>query len=147
MLQQAQPGLRILELGRQKRVLSEVGHRALDFAAVRAIGEHYGVDAVFAGDLEVSEAKPSLNMGQAFTSFNARADVSGQLAARLFETRSGATLWSRSSTATANVAHLGVPNGGMPSFGASDPSKVYGGLVRQLVSHLRHDFYPRWVRQ
>jgi hypothetical protein len=147
MLQSAQPGARILELGSEHRVLSEVGHGQLDFEAVRALGSRFEVDALFWGDLEIGTAQPSVRFGEAFTSANARADVSGQLATKLLETRSGATVWSRSSSASANVARIGVSDAGLPSFGVTDPARAYEGLVHQLVANLGGDFHPRWEKR
>jgi hypothetical protein len=144
MLQAAQPGARILELGDERRVLSKLGHDELDFEAVRAMGERYRVDAVFTGQLELGEVKPKIRFGQALATLRARADVTGQLSARLLETQAGALVWSRSSTAKANVASLGVPTAGLPSFGAQDPSDTHAGLIQQLVGELRYDFYPTW---
>ena len=146
MLQSAQPGVPILELGAAPRVLAEVGRAELDFEAGRAIGERFRVDAVFTGTLEVGEPKPSVRVGRSLSSLHARADVSGELAAKLLETGAGATVWSRSSTATAGVARVGVREGALPSFGATDPAQLHGDLVRRLVSELGPDFHSRWQR-
>ncbi len=146
-LQAAQPGARIVELGSQQRVLRAVGHGELDFESVRAIGERFEVDAVFVGDLDLSEAKPSVTFGRAFASLEARVDVNGQAAAKLYETRSGATVWSRTSSASANVGRLGVRYGVIPTFGASDPSDVHAGLVHELITALTGDFYSHWEKQ
>lgn len=146
-LQHAQPGVRILELGAEEDVLAEVESVGLDFEAVRALGKRYNVDAVFVGRVEVGRVKPNLRFGQSFASMEARADVEGEIAARLLEADSGATVWSRSSTSSANVAHVGVPSTGVPSFGATKPSDVYAGLVRQLVANVSGDFYARWVKK
>lgn len=147
MVQTAQPGTPILELGSELRVLSEVGHRELDFAAVREIGERYRVDALFTGRLELGPVKPSVRVGQTFTSLKARADVTLGLATKLLETRSGATVWSRSSQATANVAHLGLQQGSLPSLGATEPSQLYDGLLGRVVADLGRDFRPSWQKQ
>jgi hypothetical protein len=148
MLHAAQPGTRILELGPEKRLLSELGHDELDFEVVRAVGERFHVDAVFTGALEMSEVKPDVRIGRAFTSVRASANVNGRLATKLLETRSGAIVWSRNSRATANVARVGIPpGGGIPSFRVGDPNEAYAGLVPQLVDQLRYDFYPTWTKQ
>lgn len=146
MLQDAQPGSRIVELGGERRVLAQVGHGELDFEAVRAVGAHYGVDAVFAGDFQIGEPRPSLRVGRALTTMKAQADITGRLDARLLETRSGATVWSRSSRASADVARVGISKG-LPTFGATDPARVHGTLTRQLVVNLGGDFYATWQRQ
>jgi hypothetical protein len=148
MLHGAQPGARLLELGPEGRLLAEVGHRRLDFEAVRALGERYGVDAVFTGVLDVSELKPDVRLGQALNSVRASANVNGTLATKLLETRSGAAVWSRSARASANVARIGASaGGGLPSFRVGDPSDAYAGLVPQLVDQLSGDFHPTWTRQ
>ena len=96
MVQAAQPGARIVELGSRGAVLAEVGRDALDFEATRALGRRYGVDALFTGALELASARPRVSLGESDASLRARMDVSGELAARLTETESGALVWSRS---------------------------------------------------
>lgn len=148
MVQDAQPGAPILELGTRNQVLAKVGREELDFEAVRAIGEAYRVDAVFSGEVGMSEIKPNVQFGRSLQSVNASANINGELDARLMETRAGATVWSRRATSSAEVAHLGVPgSGAIPRFGATDPGDVETGLVSQLISHLRYDFTPRWVTE
>jgi hypothetical protein len=143
MLQAAQPGVRIIELGEAGAVLAEVGHDALGFEAARAMGDRYGVSAVFTGLFEMEEARPRIKFGDVLSTIGARVDVTGELAARLTETHSGALVWSRSSTGLVNVANLGL-SGGVPTFGAQAPDEAEGGLVEHLVTELRYDFYPTW---
>lgn len=147
MVQAAQPGSRILELGSEAHVLAQIRSEELDFDALEAIGKRFDVDALFVGDLDITGARPSLRVGSALTSMKARADVTGFLTGRLLETRSGATVWSRSSKASANLARVKIAKDQLPSFGATDPSQVVEALVPQLVYHLRHDFYASWQRQ
>lgn len=144
MLLAAQPGTRILELGSERRVLAEVGHSELDFSAARAIGEHFGVDAIFTGALVLGAPKPSVLLGQSFESIDARAGVGGRLDVRLLEARSGASVWSGSATASAPVARLGVAEGIGTSFGVSDPRDAYTVVVRLLAQEQRYDFHPTW---
>ncbi|HEX5774019.1 MAG TPA: hypothetical protein VFY07_06810, partial [Geomobilimonas sp.] len=49
----AQPGIRILELGSQTTVLKEAGYEELDFKAIKAIGDQFGVAAVITGTVEL----------------------------------------------------------------------------------------------
>jgi hypothetical protein len=146
MLHAAQPGLRILELGSESHLLAQVGRPELDFEAVRAIAERYQLDALFVGELALGGPKPTVRLGDAFESVAARADVNGQLEARLFEGASGATLWSRSSSASAQVASFGAARGVGPSFGIGDPQEAYLDLARTLAHELRYDFQPSWRR-
>ena len=141
MLHAAQPGTPILELGSAQPVLAEVGHDALDFEAVRAIGERYAVDAIFTGELVFDAPKPRVSVGDRIEGV---ADVTGRLAVRLLDTRTGASVWSDSSSATAPVAHFGMAEGAGPVFGVSDPSDARLDLVQALVQQQRFDFYPSW---
>ena len=145
MVHDAQPAARIVELGHPDIVLAELGHRRLDFQAARAMGERYGVDAVFLGLLELSSARPRVDAGEqrSVLDLRARVDLAGELAAKLLETGSGALVWSRSASGEANVANLGLRDG-RPTFGAQTPAEASNGLVEQLVSELRHDFHPSW---
>jgi hypothetical protein len=98
--------------------------------------------------MELGVVRPKLRLDDAVSSVRARADVDGRLATKLFETGSGATVWSRGASATANVARLGVhAGGGLTSFQMLDPNEAYAGLVPELVAGLADDFYPTWQRQ
>jgi len=147
LLQNAQPGTPIIELGSREQVLAKIGHDELDFEAARAIGEMWHVDAVFSGELEISKTKTNVQIGTAFNSMHASASLNGKLDARLMETRAGATVWSQRGLATAEQANVGMAAGTLPSFGVTDKEDVERGLVRNVVSSLRGDFYPRWVKQ
>lgn len=144
MLHAAQPGTPILELGSAARVLAEVGHTELDFEAARAIGERYGVDAIFTGELVFDAPKPRVSVGDAFESVAARADVTGRLAVRLLDARSGASVWSDSSNGSAPVAQFGMAEGTGPVLDVSDPRDARLDLVGSLVYAQRYDFYPSW---
>lgn len=146
MLHAAQPGARILELGSRSKVLGEIQHAEMDFEAVRALGKRYKVDAVFTGELVISEMKPHIAVGQYWDSVHAGASMRGELNARLFETASGASLWSRVSDAAAQVGSFSLAKGAPPSVGAVDPSDASASMVHQLVAEQRYDFYPTWVQ-
>lgn len=144
MLHAAQPGTPILELGSERHVLEVVGRDALDFEAVRALGERFGVDAIFAGELALDAPKPRVSVGEAFESIAARADVTGRLSTRLLDARSGASVWSSSSSGSAPVAHFGLSQGSGPVFGVGDPRDAWLDLVGLLVYEHRYDFEPSW---
>jgi hypothetical protein len=74
-VQAAQPGVRILELGDEPRVLGAVGHDQVNFEAMRAIGEKWGVDAVFAGHLELTDVKPNLKLTTLVKSMSLKAEI------------------------------------------------------------------------
>ena len=146
MLHAAQPGARILELGSETRVLAELGRSEMDFETVRALGKRYKIDAVFTGELTISEPKPRVAVGQFWNSVEAAASVRGELTARLFETASGASMWSRVSESSAEVAGLRLAEGLPPNIGAVDPDDATTVVVRRLVDAQSGDFYPTWVQ-
>jgi nucleotide-binding universal stress UspA family protein len=143
-VQQAQPGVPVLELGDQGRVLSAVGHPALDPEAIRAIGEKYHVDAVVVGSFRTSGGMPSFSMSGFAESLSAGADLDGTLSARILETRAGATLWTRSAQGKEPLARVGLAQGSLPSFGATDGSGAEARLVHGLVGTLTDDFWSHW---
>ena len=146
-VQRAQSGATILELGDEAHVLEAIGHSTLDFEAFRAIGKKWGVDAVFAGELLVTEVKPKVQLASLLKSMSLSADVKASLRTRLVETGHGATRWTRSSSGKAQVAHVNVLSGGGVRFGATDPEEAYGDLVHGLVGDVTTDFYARWERR
>jgi hypothetical protein len=139
-IQAAQSGAAILELGSSGRVLRSVGHEELDFRAVRAIGEKYGVDAVISGELLVTELKPKLNLSRNITSIGMQKDVEASISARIMETRSGATRWTDSASHRATVAKLSILNRGPATLSAGDPEDAYGRLIHSLVMAITGDF-------
>jgi hypothetical protein len=144
-VQAAQPGVGILELGPERRVLAAVGRAELDFEAIQAIGRRYGVDAVFAGQLELSEVKPRVRLSESFESLGVKANVEGKLNARLIEASGGATLWSHSSESSAQVAALNLTRQGASGASARDPEEAYGRLARELAQRVSHDLGPRYA--
>jgi hypothetical protein len=142
-IQAAQPGTPILELGSEQEVLAAVGHERLDAAALRAVGQHYGVDAVITGHLTLSKIKPRIGFSSVLTAVSAQAEVEGALNAKLLETQRGATVWANGAQGQAQVAALSLTRG-VSSIGASDPEKAYGRLVQGLVDRLTWDFRPHY---
>ncbi len=143
--QDAQPGVRILELGTADEIAQKLGVKELNFEAVRAIGEHYGVGAVVMGVLDVQDVKPRFDLQQMFAG-SVSADVKAALTTRLMETARGATVWTRSSRTTCTVAQVGVRGGGV-RFDAQDPERAYGKMVDALIADLTEDFRVTYVRR
>jgi hypothetical protein len=146
-LQDAQPGVPVLELGSERRVLRSLPADELDPSTIRAIGERYQVDVCLVGVLETKEVKPKVSIGSTVESLSATAEVEGSLSAKLFDTRNGATLWSSRAQGKETVAHLSVSEEGLSGIGASDPDDALGQLVHTLVSRATTDFRPSWIRQ
>ncbi len=146
-VQSAQPGVRVLELGPEKRVLGSVQSKELDLAAIEAIGRKYRVDAILVGRLDVTDVKPKVRLSRMLTSMSVEADVSAALSAKLLETATSATVWTRSADGKAPVAHLKLVSHGPIRFGASDPEDAYGALVHGLVNQVSYDFRPRYGKR
>lgn len=146
-LQSAQPGVPILELGEQARVLARVEREALDFDAVRAIGERYHVDAVLVGELQVRDVKPRLKVSHGLTSLSAKAQIDASLQVRLLEVEAGATLWTAAVEESQDVAHLSLVSRGPADFGAGSPEDARRQLVHRLIHAAAVDFHPRYVER
>ena len=145
-VQKAQPGTPVLELGDQTRLLGEMRAGAIDPETIRTIGAKYRVDAIVVGVLGAQEVKPHLSVGSSVQSLSASAVLQGALDARLFDARSGATVWSTAARAEEPLARVDVSGGGLAGLGATDPDAAKTRLVRGLVERATADFWPHWER-
>lgn len=148
VIQSAQPGTRLIELGSMGSVLGAVGARELDADAVRRIGARYRVAAVFEGRITYSE--PKVNLGGIADIMTAQGSASvqmrGEMFARLLETRTGASVWSNSSWATRQVGGVSISSDHTVagSVRSSDPRHdMVGTLVHEVTTGLR----PSTARQ
>jgi hypothetical protein len=146
-IQSAQPGVAVLELGDAKGVLASLGAGTLDVATIRRIGDAYGVDVIIFGVLETKEVRPRVSIGSILESVSARAEIEGSLDAKMFDTRNGATIWTKSARCQKTVASLSVSEGGVSAAGADHPDTAREKLVRVLVAQTTEDFWPSYVRQ
>jgi len=146
-VQESQPGVPMLELGKENRVLAAIGRDKVDSEAIQAIGKKFDVDAVIIGTLQVGEAKPKVDVKDVFSSLDLQADVEASLTTKLMETTGGATVWTRSARSKETLANAGVSRSGDIYLGASDPETTYGSLIENLVDHVTQDFRPYWVEQ
>lgn len=147
-LQDAQPGVPVLELGNERQVLRSLPAEVLDPGTIRAIGEKYQVDVCLFGVLETKEAKPRVSIGSTMESLSASAEVEASLNAKLYDTRSGATLWSTHAQGKETLGSLSVSSGdGIPGIGVSHTEDALDRLVHSLVARATNDFRPSWVRE
>jgi hypothetical protein len=144
-LQAAQPGTRVVELGREERVLRSVDRRTWDARTLRDIMQKHGVDAVLLGRLNLDEVRPDFDLSTGWKALSVRADVDAMLTARLVETATGATMWTDSAQATANVAHVGFDGWENGHVSASDPKAVYGEMIDWLAYEITDDFRVHYV--
>lgn len=146
-IQAAQPGTPFLELGDRQTVLAAVGSSELDAAALRKIGQKYGIRAVFVGEIVYSEPRTDIQVGDLKKGEGGmRTEMRGDISSRLIETGTGASVWSNSAWARRQIGSLNVSaergvSGGMSQ---GDPREE---MVPALVYQLAHDFRPTSVRQ
>lgn len=144
-IQSAQPGVRLLELGSREHVLTAVSRKQLDPAAIKSIGSTFNIDALISGHFGASEPKPNVHLSSTWQSINAGAVIEASLTSKLWETDSGITLWTNSTSRNERVASLKADTYGNIEFGASDPKKTYGNLVPVLVYENTTDFRSSYV--
>ncbi|GFE59300.1 hypothetical protein [Geobacter sp. AOG1] len=148
-LHAAQSGVRILELGSQPSVLKDAGYDVLDFKAVKAIGDHYGVAAVITGTVDLTDPQPDVKFSTDLKSLAAgvKAKVDGRMSARLWETASGATTWSNSSWGNWTVGGMSLGSNGSVSAGYHYPREKQDQILAALVRALNGDFWPTYEKR
>jgi hypothetical protein len=146
-VQAAQPGTRFIELGDRDTLLASVGSRQFDPRTLKKIGEKHGLAAVFIGELAYTEPMVDVKLTD-LTKLEGgvRAEMKGEVSARLIETSTGASVWSRSTDARRQIGGVRVSadqgvSGGMRS---SNPREA---MLPELVYQLTHDFRPTTQRQ
>jgi len=120
------------------------GYKQTD--SVRVFSDTSGnVPVAFFGHLKISNVKPSGGLTSGLAP-NLKATVTVLLSVWLVNTRTGGTLWRRSSESTEEVGGLSFL-GGTPSFSARDPNDAYGRLINRLVYNVTYDVRSTWVNQ
>jgi hypothetical protein len=146
-IQAAQPGTRLIELGSREAVLTALGGKQLDADALRKIGEKYGVAAIFVGDITYSEPGADLKLNDLTKLDGAvRAEIKGDISSRLLDTKTGASVWTRSAWVRKPLGRVSVSAERGVSAGVST-SNPRDEMVPALVYQLTHDFRPGSVRQ
>jgi hypothetical protein len=148
-LHSAQPGIRLLELGSQAKVLQEVGHAELDFRAIRAIGEKYGVAAVLTGTVELTEPRPAVDISSSLSALSAKAKakVDGRMSAKLWETDSGASSWSNSSWGDWTVGGISLSSNGNVNAGYHYSQEKQDQILMSLIKALNGDFWSTYKKR
>lgn len=141
-----QPGIRIIELGNEEEVLAELGMKALNYEAFKAIGEKYGVRNVITGYLEISDIEPKVKLNLAFPYVSASAKIRSELTAKMYDTEIGANMWTGSSWANREIGSIKLFEKYI-SFNAENPDEAYGKLVNDLVYYATLDFREKWECQ
>jgi hypothetical protein len=145
-IQAAQPGTRFIELGERQAVLASLGAKQLDAPTLRRLGQQYGVAAVFLGDLAYSEPHVDVKISDiTHMQGGVRAEIRGDLSAKLFETASGASVWSNSGWVRRQLGALSVSEQGVS--GGMRNGNPREEMVPTLIYEITHDFRPTSVRQ
>ncbi len=142
-----QPGIRVLEIGPVSDLLRRAGFREMRPDALKAIGSDSGIATLFIGTLTVDSVKPKVDLSSLAGVLSVRAEVEATFTARLFETSSGATLWTASAKHKRTVGHVSAFRDGSIFFDADDPEDAYGDLVESLIQDVSTDFRVTYQRQ
>ena len=145
-ISRSQKGIKIVELGKEDKVLKSIDRDTIGPKAIQIIGEKYNVGAIIMGDLNVSKIKPKISISSVITAMSVKADVQASLIVRLIETKSGATIWTDSAEDKNTVARVNIFSKKDMSFEAKDPQEAYGDLAQTLVEDVTLDLKPRMKR-
>jgi len=146
-LQGAQPGSRFLELGSEQAVLAEIGRTNLDLQAIKAIGSHYGIEALLTGEMLATEAQPSFSFdARNLSSASASASVEANLRGKLRETATGATAWTNGAHTKRSLGSVSLGSNGL-SGKVTSRDKVYDKMIDDLLRVATQDFRPTYERR
>jgi hypothetical protein len=132
----------VIELGPGDKVLEDIGKTAFDREAALALGQKQGIDAFFAGEVQVTKVKPQIDvMAPLNGGLFARATVDMAIKVRLVSCKNGATLWTNSATREGTIGSVGM-EGGVPVVAARDKNEALDSLLREIMYQLTWDFRP-----
>lgn len=139
--------LRVVDVGTQKQALASVGQKRWTPEIYREVGQKHGLKSIFQGTLTLSKVQPTAQISSLLRSGQVTANVAATLEVQMIEVESGASVWSRSASATRTLGHVSVLGGKDFVFDAADPEAAYGELVDALVAQVAQDLQGRWVIQ
>lgn len=146
-LQNAQPGVRVLELGSQRRLLQMLGRARLDAEAVKAICRENAVDALLVSQIEMSAVNPTIKFGEALTSLSAKAVINASMNAKLYEMPSGASLWSDVVSGKWTVAGFDLSETALSNVRVNDLNDKYSKMISDLVYAVTKGFRPTYRKE
>lgn len=145
-IQNAQPGVRFLELGPEDQLVTRLGRDSLDIEAIKAIERTYGVSSVFTGSFEISNVQPNVRIGADLSSIHASAAVSISMVSKHWETVSGATIWSNSRQGRWKVGGIHSDSKDI-SFSMNTSDDQYGRYLGELAFALTDNFRPHYEKR
>lgn len=149
-----QKEIRLIDLGSEEEVLESVGAEQLDPEAIRTIGNKYNVDAIFTGELEIKEIQPlvPVNLYSRTRPTRGKTQIQGQrakaavkawLSARLWETKTGGTIWRSSAQGEEVVNQVRFLSETKAIFDATDQPEAFFDLINPMVKQITTDFKKR----
>ena len=139
--------LRMIDVGTKQAALASVGLDRWGPESCRAVGRKHGVRTMFVGTLTLSGIRPSVQLSALFKSGQVTAQVDATLEVEMIEAETGASIWSRSASATRTLGQVSVFGGKDFVFDADDPERAYGELVDFLVNRVAGDLQGSWQTQ
>ena len=139
--------LRMIDVGNRQAALASVGRGTWDPETCKAIGLKHGVKTIFQGKLTISNVRPTVQLSAFLNSGQVTAHVDATLEVQMIETETGASIWSRSASASRTLGGVSVYGGKNFAFDASDPQAAYGDLVDYLVGQVASDLQGSWQTQ
>jgi hypothetical protein len=139
--------LRMVDVGSRQEALASVGRDLWNPESCRAIGRQHAVRTMFHGTLTLSRIRPTVQVSALLRSGQVSAHVDATLEVQLIESETGASIWSRSASATRTLGQVSVVGGRDYVFDADDPEGAYGDLVDFLVSQVARDLQGSWQTQ
>jgi hypothetical protein len=142
-VQNAQPGVLVLELGSKDDLLAAVGKTDLNAEALKAIGAAKSVTAVLFAELTVEEPKTTIGLKNLdLRSINAKESVKAALGAKLWLASNGALAWSDSARGEWTLARASLS-----SIRVNDYDEKYNQMVDDLVAAVTRDLRPTRERR
>jgi len=139
--------VRMIDVGSQPEALASVSRDRWNPESCRAIGRKHGVRTLFHGTLTLSSVRPTVQLSAFLRSGQVTAQVDATLEVQMVEAETGASIWSRSASATRTVGQVSVFGGKEFVFDAEDPERAYGDLVNYLVGQVARDLQGSWQTQ
>lgn len=139
--------IRMVDVGTKPAALASVGLAQWNAGSCRAVGRKHNARTLFVGTLTMSNVRPSVQLSALFKSGQVTAQVDATLEVEMIEAETGASIWSRSASATRTLGQVSVFGGKDFVFDADDPERAYGDLVDFLVSRVAADLQGSWQTQ
>jgi hypothetical protein len=141
-----QPGIMVVELGREEDLLYQLGFQTMTPDAIRAIGDNYNIKTILSGIIDFTSPATSVDFSGGLKSMSVTSSVSAMLTLKMRDSASGVTVWSGSSRAEREISDAGF-FGGTFHFDAENPEKAYGKLADKLVRDVTKDFRVTYERR